>query len=170
MTNSAKTDKPKPAKRRNRVVSLNEAASSALDPLFRKRGFASRDIFAHWAQIVPEPYGQVTMPDKLQWPRRESGAEGAVLHLRCAPGQALAVTHEGARMAQAVNRYFGYFLVASVRLSAEPMPVRQKSAPVAKDCPAPLKAEVGLIVDEVEDAGLRAALRTLGEAVYARRR
>ena len=78
---------PEP-KRRNRTVSVADALSGALDPVLKKRGFASRDILAHWTVIAPAPYDKVAIPDKLTWPRGERSAEGATLYLRCMPGHA----------------------------------------------------------------------------------
>ena len=90
-----------------------------LDAALKKRGFATRDILTHWAAMAPKPYDALAMPDQLKWPRG-AGHEGATLYLRCAPGHALALSHEAPLIAAAVNRYFGYLLVREVRLSAEP--------------------------------------------------
>src|SRR5690606_38398654 len=114
----AKDELPEP-KRRNRTMNIADVLSGALDPVLKKRGFASRDIFIHWSVMAPKPYDSVAIPDKLSWPRGERGAEGATLVLRCIPGHALAISHEGDKIAAAVNRYFGFVLVGSVRLSAE---------------------------------------------------
>ena len=115
-----KDDLPAP-KRRNKTLNLGDVLAGALDPVLKKRGFASRDIITHWAAMAPQPYGSVAVPDKLVWPRGERSAEGATLVLRCVPGHALAIQHEGQKIAAAVNRYFGYVLVGPVRLSAEPL-------------------------------------------------
>lgn len=157
-------------KRLNRTVGIAEALKSALDPAMRKRGFASRDILTHWAAMAPKPYDEVTVPDRLAWPRGERGADGATLYLRCAPGHALALQHEGPMIARAVNRYFGYLLVAGCRISSEPF-----NAPEAKKAaPAPLpetaRREVGEAVEAVEDEGVKEALRQLGHALKARRK
>ncbi len=153
-------------RRLNRAVGVAEALGGALDPVFRKRGFASRDILTHWAAIAPPPYGDVAQPDKLVWPRGEKGVEGATLVLRCHPGHALALAHEGQRIVQAVNRYFGYVLVGQVRLSAEPL----RSAPGATARPPAALAEVtrariARTVEGVADAEMRDALRRLGQAI-----
>jgi hypothetical protein len=157
-------DLPTP-KRRNKTLSVADALSGALDPVLKKRGFASRDIITHWRAIAPSPFENTTQPDKLVWPRSAGGAEGAVLYLRCAPGQALFVQHEAPAIAKAVNRYFGYVLVSEVRLSAEPFslgspPRAQKPRPSAGTM-----ARVGAEIEKVEDTELREALRTLGLAI-----
>ena len=165
----AKDDPPEP-KRRNRTMNIADVLSGALDPVLKKRGFASRDIITHWAVMAPKPYDQVAIPDKLTWPRGgERSAEGATLLLRCVPGHALAIAHEGPKIAAAINRYFGFVLVGAVRLSAEPFtpgsgqkaqnPVQPSQSTIAK---------VGAQVAEVADDDLREALRTLGHALSSR--
>ena len=134
-----------------------------LGPALRRRGFAGRDIVTHWAAIAPKPYDTVARPDELKWPRgTERSAEGATLYLRVLPGHALAVQHEGPKIAAAVNRYFGYVLVREVRISVEAMVEAEVAAPAV---PQPPKPEVDAAVRGVEDEGLREALRTLGQGV-----
>ncbi len=156
-------------KRRNRSVGIAEALAGALDPVLKKRGFASRDILTHWAAIAPRPYDGVAMPDKLVWPRGERSAEGAVLYVRCVPGHALAIAHEGPNIAAAINRYFGYFLVGQVRLSAEPFTPRSGAKDQVHRQPSQsVRAKVGASVEIIGDEGLREALRELGHALSSR--
>jgi hypothetical protein len=162
-----KTDEP--PKRLNRLVGAGEAINRVLDPAFRKRGFASRDIITHWSAIAPPPYDRFAAPDRLHWPRGEKGADGAVLYLRCADSHKHALTHEGAAIAAAINRYFGYFLVSSVRIAVEPFaPARPvepvKAAPLTPAASGRLDSAVG----EVEDPGLRDALRRLGRGIMGK--
>ena len=164
----AKDDIPEP-KRRNRTMSVADVLAGALDPVLKKRGFASRDIIAHWSVMAPKPYDTVAIPDKLSWPRGERSAEGATLVLRCVPGHALAISHEGDKIAAAVNRYFGFVLVGSVRLSAEPFTPgsgRQEQAPYQPS--ENVRAKVGAQLAKVENDDLREALRTLGHALSSR--
>jgi len=163
---------PTVPKRKNRAVQLGDMIGNALDPALRKRGFASRDLVANWTAIAPDPYNRVSMPDRLVWPRNNKpDADGAILYLRCQAGQALAVSYDGPMIAQAINRYFGYFLVSSVKLSASPMDNPQ---PEAQRGPAPLAPEKSELleksIENVEDAGLRAALERLGQGVLANKR
>lgn len=166
----SKADKPAPEpKRRNRAVSVADALTGTLDPVLKKRGFASRDILANWAVIAPAPYDKVAIPDKLAWPRGERSAEGATLHLRCMPGHALAIAHEGPAIAAAINRYFGYVLVGQVKLSPSPFSPRSEAADHNASQPSQsVIAKVGAAVAAVEDEGLREALRTLGLALSSR--
>ena len=164
----AKDDLPEP-KRRNRTMSVADVLAGALDPVLKKRGFASRDILAHWSVMAPKPYDTVAIPDKLSWPRGERSAEGATLVLRCVPGHALAIAHEGDKIAAAVNRYFGFVLVGAVRLSPEaftPGSGKKDQAPYQPS--QTVQAKVAAQLAAVEDDDLREAPRTLGHALSSR--
>jgi hypothetical protein len=154
-------------KRLNRSVSAGEALGRVLDEALRRRGFASRDLIAHWAAMAPKPYDERARPDRLVWPRGARGTEGATLYLRCAPGHALALAHEGQAVAAAINRYFGYVLVGAVRLSAEPL--RPEPPPPPPRLPsATATARIESELGGVDDEGLREALKRLGSAIAAR--
>ena len=170
MATSKTRKEDKEPRRLNRAVGLTEALGKALDPALKRRGFASRDLLAHWKVMAPAPYDRMARPDKLSWPRGEKGAEGAVLHLCCHPGHALALAHEGQRVAAAVNRYFGYFLVGSVRLSATPFELEQEPPATRPAIPEVARARVARTVDRVGDPGVRDALRDLGLAMARRKR
>jgi hypothetical protein len=165
---AVKAKEPEEPKRLNRTVGVAEALGGVLDSALKKRGFATRDILTHWAAIAPKPYDLVAMPDQLKWPRG-AGHEGATLYLRCSQGHAMALSHEAGLIASAVNRYFGYFLVREVRLSAEPF--RPGSA--RKVQPKTTLPEVAKHADQavaaVDDPALKDALKGLGEAVFSKR-
>ena len=170
MAASKEAKEEKVPRRLNRAVGLTEALGKALDPALKRRGFASRDLIALWHVMAPAPYDRMAKPDKITWPRGEKGAEGAVLHLRCHPGHALALAHEGERVASAVNRYFGYFLVGSVRMSAAPFEVEPEPAQTTPAVPEAARAKVARTVDKVGDPGVRDALRELGLAMARKKR
>jgi hypothetical protein len=164
-----KSDEPAEPKRLNRTVGVAEALGGVLDSALKKRGFATRDILSNWPAMAPKPYDRVALPAELKWPRG-AGHEGATLFLRCTESQRLALAHEGPMIAAAVNRYFGYFLVREVKLSAEPF--IRSSGPKPQVAPAP--PEVAKHADQavaaVEDPALKDALKALGEAVLSKRR
>jgi hypothetical protein len=166
---AGKTKEPKEPKRLNRTIGVGEAIVGALDPVFKKRGFAGRDIIIHWEAMAPAPYDKVAMPDKLSWPRGERGAEGATLYLRAMAGHAMAIAHDGPRIAAAVNRYFGYVLVGQVRLSAEPFSPRSAPKDDARFQPTGSeKTKVDKTIEAVADDGVREALRQLGLGIISK--
>lgn len=165
---AAKSKEPGEPKRLNRTVGLSDALSGVLDAALKKRGFATRDVLTHWSSIAPKPYDALAVPDQLKWPRG-AGHEGATLYLRCAPGHALALSHEAGLIASAVNRYFGYFLVKEVRLSAEPFTAGSvKKAKDHSTLPEVAK-HAGEAVIGVSDPGLREALEGLGRGVLSKK-
>ena len=93
----------------------------------------------------------------------------ATLLVRCVPGHALAIAHEGPKIAAAINRYFGFVLVNAVKLSAEPFtPGSGRKAQKTNQPSQSVIAKVGAQVAEVADDDLREALRTLGHALSSR--
>lgn len=164
---ASKAKEPDEHRRLNRAVGVSEALKGVLDGALKKRGFATRDVLTHWAAMAPKPYDQVAVPDQLKWPRG-AGHEGATLYLRCARGHALGLSHETALIAAAVNRYFGYFLVREVKLSAEPFAVAAAKPPATPKAMPEMERDVEQSVSNVEDIGLRDALKDLGRAVLAK--
>jgi len=161
----SKDDEPE---RLNRTVGVSEALKGVLDSALKKRGFATRDLIAHWAALAPKPYDRLAVPDQLKWPRG-AGHEGATLFLRCAAGHGLALSHEAPLIASAVNRYFGYFLVKEIRLSAEPLsldPAAKKRSPAPSEPPAAARDAVAA----VDNADLREALLKLGAGMSRKSR
>lgn len=157
-------------KRRNKVSGLGDVLGGVLDPVMRKRGFASRDLMTNWEVIAPAPYRDVSYPDRLHW-KRGAGAEGAVLYLRCAEAQRLAISHDADLISGAINRYFGYLLVQTVKLSAEPFTPRSVAGPDnAIEPDAETKAEIDAQVEQIEDKELKASLIRLGYGLKTARR
>ncbi len=155
-------------KRLNRTVAVNDALSGVLDNVLKKRGFATRDILTHWAAMAPKPYDRAAVPEQLKWPRG-AGHEGATLYLRCAESHRLGLAHEGALIAAAVNRYFGYFLVRDVRLSAEPFTSTSATSVQAKKPPAEATLTAIKATNAVSDPELKNALKALGEQILSKR-
>ena len=164
-----KSEEPVEPKRLNRTVGVAEALGGVLDSALKKRGFATRDILSNWGAIAPKPYDRVALPAELKWPRG-AGHEGATLYLRCAESQRLALAHEGPMIAAAVNRYFGYFLVREVRLSAEPFIRSSAPKPQVTPTPPEVAKHADQAVAAVEDPALKDALKALGKAVLSKRR
>lgn len=159
--------KAKTPKRLNRSVQLGEMIGNTLDPALKRRGFANRDLITNWKVIAPTPYDKIAIPDRLAWPRRDKpDPEGAVLYLRCLEGHGLMLAHEAPAIAAAINRYFGYLLVSTVRLAKEPFIAGPTSQPQRqKDLPAGVAKALHEAVSAVEDDALRAALEKLGRGV-----
>jgi len=154
-------------KRRGKTVGIDELAGKVLGAHLRKRGFANRDLLIHWGVIAPTPYNKVSIPDRLVWRRPQEGAQGAILFLRCTEGQRLALVHDSELIAGAINRYFGYLLVDTIKLSIEPFTAG--SAKKAQPVHEPSKEErlrIEAELSEVSDEKLKISLRKLGQGVF----
>lgn len=167
-------DRGDPTERLGRAVAIGEIAGRALDPVIRQRGFATSELIANWKTIVPAPYDRAVLPDRLKWdrPAPDAPADGARLIVRVDPAHAAGFLHEIPVIRDAINRYFGFFLVSDIRTSREPFVPRPRvSAEEAP--PEPSESELRAVrdvVERVEDPQLREALAKLGGAIVKRGR
>lgn len=160
-------------RRLNRSVSVGDVAMKAVEPVLRKRGFASADILTHWKAIVPPPYGEAVMPDKLVWPKNADGereAAGAVLQVRVSPAVSLQFNHEIPALRDAINRYFGFYLIAEIKPSRTPFiagsAAKTQDRPIATD--KAVRDRVQRQTEGTSDDELRDALQRLGEGIARR--
>jgi hypothetical protein len=150
--------------RRGRLRALAAEVPRIAGAALGKRGFAEAQLVAQWPAIIGESLAEGVTPDRLSFPRGER-REG-VLHLRVAPGLALEVQHREPVLVERINAFFGYRAVA--RLALKQGPPAHAAAPLPPQR-RPLKNEERQSLDQrlqgIEDAGLKAALERLGEAV-----
>jgi len=149
---------------------IGELAGKVLGPHLQRRGFASRDLLTHWSVIAPAPYNKTTIPDRLVWRRGQEGAQGAILFLRCMDAHRLALSYDGQLIAGAVNRYFGYVLVDTIKLSVEPFIAGSgKKAQIAVEPSAPERAGIEAELAGIKDEKLKTSLRKLGYGLFGKK-
>ncbi len=160
-------------KRGGRAKGVGELVGKLIDPALKKRGFASRDILENWQIIAPPPYNRTTIPDRLKWPRNKAGSDGALLYLRCIEGERMALSHDHERITEAVNRYFGYVLVQTIKLSNQPFPDQNATDPNnggrsdgQMNMTPEANGKIEKLVQGVEDSELKQALRELGQGLF----
>ncbi|MER2605172.1 MAG: DciA family protein [Siculibacillus sp.] len=161
------------SRRRRDAAPVADLLVDVLKPAAKKRGFATVDLFTQWSEIVGAAYRDVTQPERLSWPRRmddggEDAFEPATLFVRCEGARALLFQHEIPQILERINTVFGFPAVGRIRISQKPI-----SRPVVARAPRlrPLtrveEARIEDLTAEIEDDGLRAALRRLGRAMVA---
>lgn len=155
---------------------LADLIGKAMQPAFRKRGFATADLVASWPDIVGERYGERVRPERLLWPRPverdgETVPEPATLVVNTDGATALLLTHEMPQILARINGYFGWAAVGRIRIVQKPVsvPVR-KRRPQVRDLTVAEQRELDARLDGVEHEGLRKALEKLGSQVIARNR
>jgi hypothetical protein len=154
------------------MESLDKHFRQITRPAFERYGFAHGELVAQWAAIVGEDLAARCSPEKMAWPKgREAGnrhAEGATLTVKCDPGLGLALSYETDRIAEAVNAFYGYRAIASVKVvqGARAAPRQQRAQPPAP--PADVVRAVEAKVDGITEPGLRDALTRLGQAALGK--
>ena len=163
-------------KRRQRDAKpLADLVGKAMTPACRKRGFASVDIVASWAEIVGERYGTRVQPDRLIWPRRpdltdpEHPPEPATLVVHTDGATALLLTHETPQVLERINTFYGWAAIGRIKVLQKPVLAKQPEKPKSLR-PLTNSEEERLAghVEGVENDRLREALKKLGAQVIAR--
>ena len=135
---------------------------------FARHGFAQADVVASWDAIVGTELAAVSAPERIKWPRGagdEAQKQGGTLVIRAAPGRALELQYEASRIISAINSFFGYGAVASLKV----MQAVELAKPRGKPPALPEKPVHEQDVNLVEDPSLRQALERLGRGVAASR-
>ena len=145
---------------------LSALLGSAINDVFAKQGFASRELVTRWADIAGADVAAHSEPLKIQWPRPVEGQdpEPATLVLRVEGPMALEIQHTSDVILERVNRFFGWNAVG--RIALRQAPLSRPPAPKARKKPD--AAEVARIADglgTVEDEALRGALARLGASI-----
>jgi hypothetical protein len=162
---------PNPRRRRGfeRAASL---LSAHLKGPAEKRGFAETKLLTHWASIVGADIAAIAVPLRIGYGR----GFGGTLTLLTTGANAPVLEMRGPEIVEKVNACYGYRAVARVQVT-QTAPTGFAEGQVAFDGPAPATARApdperlaaatdGL--NEIEDAGLRAALDALARKVVAR--
>ncbi len=154
---------------------LAEYVLEKLDPLVAKKGFGEASLLMQWREIVGARICDICAPERLQWPARarkpspDKPQEPATLILRVEPGFGLEVQHLAPTIIDRINAHLGWRCVSKVILRQQALARSgQKNAPRIAADPA-ARARAAVVVEEVADEPLRAALIRLGERALARR-
>ena len=164
-------DSPNGQRRRGPVM-LAELVGKVIDPVTKRRGFATTDLIAAWAEIIGPRYADCTRPEKILWPKGEE-MEGApaLLVLRVDGPRAIFVQHEAAQIVERVNAFLGYGAIGHLRIIQAPV---NMAGPVAASEAPPLapeaEARLAETIATVPNDDLRAALDRLGRGVLSDRR
>lgn len=150
--------------RRGSLRAIGAEIPRVAGPMLGKRGFGEAQLVAQWVSVMGEELAAQLSPDRLTF-SRGARREGT-LHLRVAPGFALEAQHREPLLIERINAFFGYRAIARIRLIQGP-PARP--APAAPPQPRALvegeQQALDRAVADIEDPGLREALRRLGAAV-----
>ena len=134
--------------------------------LFRKRGFARREILTQWPVIVGDMVARYTCPERLRFGRDRS--EGATLVVRASAGFALELQHLHPVVLARINTFFGYQAVDQIAIVQAPLPAptpaeRKQFRDIGEQEKLRIAAQVGPTRHE----GLASALTTLGQTLAA---
>jgi hypothetical protein len=160
---------PTDKQHRRGAVALAELVGKVLAPVTAKRGFATADLMASWAEIVGPRYATCTRPERVAWPRGEpADHKPAVLVLRVEGPRAILVQHEAGQIIERVNAFLGYAAIGQMRIVQGPVSAPAAAEkPVARALRPAEETRLAAAVSDVAEGDLREVLARLGRGVLA---
>lgn len=145
---------------------LSVLLGSTINDVFKKQGFASRELVTRWAEIAGAEIAAHSEPLKIQWPRpvEDQPPEPATLVLRVEGPMALEIQHSSDAILQRVNTFFGWNAVGRIALRQAPLSRREPPKRMPPPDPAAV-AKIESTLGNVEDDNLRGALARLGATI-----
>jgi hypothetical protein len=134
---------------------------------FKSHGFAQADVLARWPEIVGEAIAAAARPERIRWPRTNSGPDngkatgGGTLFVKAMAGRGLEVQQAVPLIIERINRFLGYGAIMAVKIQQShevPEPPPQKPEP----------AHLSEAPQGIAEPDLAAALQRLGGGVLAR--
>ena len=128
---------------------------------FRKFGFIQSSVVSRWREIVGDRLADVTQPAMIRFPVGQKA--GGTLHLTISGAHAPMLQHVSPDIIAAVNRFFGYAAIATVRMTHGQVTPAAPVQPPARLKPVP--AELGDSLRDIGDPELRAVLESLARGL-----
>jgi hypothetical protein len=152
-------------------VALAELVGRVLDPVTARRGFATAELIAAWAEIVGIRYADCSRPERIVWPRGKANDDKpGTLVIAVAGPRALLLQHETDQIVERVNGFLGYGAIGRIKIvqgTVSPGDSTQTTEEVPLDAQDLAKLEDALA--GVDGAEMRSALERLGHAILGER-
>ncbi len=157
-------------KGRKGAVAVGALIGAIIDPVTRRRGFATAELISAWPDIVGAQFADCTTPEKIVWPREENGGP-AVLVLKVDGPRSIFVQHEAGQIVERANAFLGYGAIGRLRIVQGPV---GRAKPTAKarnpEISAAEEAALGTSVATIDEGPLKDALARLGRGVLSERK
>ncbi len=152
--------------RGRRRQKLSEVLDRVTSPLFRKQGFAVREVLLRWPAIVGGDMAAQSCPEKLVFPPGDGA--GGILHVRTSGPLALEIQHLEPLIIERINTYYGFAAVARLRLKQGPVPAPEiRARTPERELTAGEIAALDDLLAGVSDPELKASLGKLGRHLVA---
>ena len=149
---------------------MTDLVRPAIEPICRKRGFVSADIFINWSNIVGQRYAETVQPEKIIWPRNKAdkNIEPTTLVVRTDSATSMFLEYEKKQFVERINTFFGWGAISRIKIVNHPL--RQKPKTPQLEHRKLQQAEIHHLEEQlsgVSNNRLKNALFRLGKDVFA---
>lgn len=116
-----------------------------------------------WSKIMGTPLDRLSIPLALRY--KKGSVAGGTLHLLLDSSQALYVQHARDHIIDKINTYFGYRLVAALKIKQTFFPSKEEGDKKRRPLSTEEEENIKIKVSSVADTELREVLRNLGRTL-----
>lgn len=140
----------------------------AIQPICKKRGFASADIFINWSSIVGQRFAETVRPEKITWPRKTSDGDRGptTLVVRTDSATSIYLEYEKTQFVERINSFFGWPVISRIKIVNHPVPQKHKVVKTKqRELNQTEKQQLELQVEGISSERLKKALLQLGKDI-----
>lgn len=158
-------------KKRPPVKHLSDLVSDVLSDVIARRSGMTLDLLAAWDDIVGEQYANVTLPEKILWPKSYSdddAFQAGTLVVACDGSRVLFFQHESTQIIERLNLFFGFQAIAKLKLIQRPINRQRQKVSVAQKLNREEAERLNSVLNKINDPELRKRLEKFGKGVISK--
>lgn len=151
-------------------VPVFDLVPKIVDPIYARRGLASSQLVSAWPELVGSTFGECTIVEKIQWPRKHSNGtpsyQAGVLVVRIDGPQAIYFQHEEQQIIQRINRFFGFAAIERLKIVQGPIQrTGEKPKPLLPPLSPTQEGKLRDCLPRFDNPALNQAVLKMGRAV-----
>lgn len=155
------------------VYAISNLIGEISRPLFQKQGLIDERLVFYWPQIVGDKLAQYSFPVKLIGQGHQGQMNIArILEVLVNPGAALEIAYAKNAIIAQINQFFGYALIADIRLKHGQILKNDKKLPERPKRILHIheNEHIQTLVTPIQDESLRNALKNLGKTLLSQQK
>ena len=148
---------------------VSDIVPKVTDKTFKRKYIALGRVVTHWEDIMGEKMAQVAQPLKLHYrkAKRKGDKPTATLDVAVSSAQASLLIMQKGVLLEKINHVFGEQWITDIKFVHNPISMPEKPQKTEKILSNEKKDVLSSILDVVEDAEIKARLKTMGRAVLS---
>jgi len=161
------------------MKAIGKHFSKVAEQAYARHGAAWAGLLSNWQTIIGQPLSDICLPEKISWPRQQSGQSetrsrhqkiGGTLVMKVAYGRALEIQHTTPQIIDRINAYYGYQAISQIKIIQGNIPKPEISRkPALPPLDETVAGQLDAQMADIDNDDLQDALRTLAKGVFVKK-